>query len=603
MTQAPLPRTRPGIALAALLWTLLLAGCATGPGDRLPGDATDATEEAPDTPQEISLALPESEYRSTFNAVEQLLSAGNWMSAGAELELLAGNPMEVNDHAYLGYLQARTAFLRGDTAATLALLEGAREVGADLPVNYRMDTFRRAVLSLAGRHVESAQQAATMLAWLPPPERAAWKQRLWRDLQRAATIDLEKALARASDTEWIGWLHLALDVRTPPGGLPGALSLWLSRYPDHPAAGPLPGGMDFALQAPAPQQSVALLLPLSGRLAAAGQAILDGFLAAYYAARPLRLGEQNILILDSANYASANEAYDDAVARGVQIVVGPLRKSAVAELATRLQRPVPLLTLNRVHDVLPAAGSAMVQLSLSPEDEATTLAEAAFGRGARSAVVLQPAGPWGDKVARALQERWQSLGGRVTSRASYNDREDYSGAVQQALGIAASEARARRVRDILATAVEFTPRRRQDPDVVFLLSRKGAAARSIKPLLTFHYAGDLPVYALSSIYNGVEDERNRDLDGIHLVETPWLLGDREAMRRAIAGRDTGNDNYARLNALGADAYLVQGNFERLQSGPDALFRGSTGLLSMDPQLHIRRQLPLATFDGGVIKPQ
>jgi outer membrane PBP1 activator LpoA protein len=48
--------------------------------------------------------------------------------------------------------------------------------------------------------------------------------------------------------------------------------------------------------------------------------------------------------------------------------------------------------------------------------------------------------------------------------------------------------------------------------------------------------------------------------------------------------------------------MVQSGFSRLQSGADALFRGNTGLLTMDPNLTIKRELPAATFDGGVLKP-
>jgi len=156
---------------------------------------------------------------------------------------------------------------------------------------------------------------------------------------------------------------------------------------------------------------------------------------------------------------------------------------------------------------------------------------------------------------------------------------------------------------MLATNIEFTARRRQDMDVVFLLSRNGAEARSIKPLLAFHYAGNLPVYAMSSIYSGIPDPRDRDLNGINLVETPWLLGSNPSVRVAIAAGDTGSDNYTRLNALGADAFLLQSRFSQLQAGPDALIRGDTGLLSMDPQLQIHRELSLATFDEGALKAQ
>ena len=93
------------------------------------------------------------------------------------------------------------------------------------------------------------------------------------------------------------------------------------------------------------------------------------------------------------------------------------------------------------------------------------------------------------------------------------------------------------------------------------------------------------------------------MNGVNLVETPWLLGSNPGVRVAIAVGDTGSDNYTRLNALGADAFLLQSRFSQLQAGPDALIRGDTGLLSMDPQLQIHRELSLATFDEGALKAQ
>ena len=156
---------------------------------------------------------------------------------------------------------------------------------------------------------------------------------------------------------------------------------------------------------------------------------------------------------------------------------------------------------------------------------------------------------------------------------------------------------------MLRKNIEVTPRRRQDIDVIFLLSPSSAEARSIKPILAFHYAGDIPVYAPSSIYNGVPSEQNKDLNGTHLAEIPWLLGVNPGLRVSIAAADANGGNYTRLNALGADAYLIQSEFSRLQSGADALMRGNTGLLSMDPNLNIRRELSPATIDGGTVAAQ
>jgi hypothetical protein len=331
--------------------------------------------------------------------------------------------------------------------------------------------------------------------------------------------------------------------------------------------------------------------------------VLDGYLAAYYAARANGEKPPNLLVMDLDRYDSALAAYEEALSRGAGLVVGPLSKASVGELGTVLERPVPVLALNRAEQVLPASGSALVQMSLAPEDEATRIAELAFGRGARSALILRPAGDWGDKVDQALASRWRALGGRVAATTTYSGRDDYSAAVKAGLEVNNSEKRARGVRDMLATNIEFTARRRQDIDAVFLLSRSGDEARSIKPLLAFHYAGSVPVYAMSTVYSGLPDSRDKDLDGINLVETPWLLGSSPGLRVAIAAGGTGSDNYARLNALGADAFLLQTRFAQLQAGPDVLLRANTGLISMDPQLRLHRELPLATFDGGAIKAQ
>ena len=283
--------------------------------------------------------------------------------------------------------------------------------------------------------------------------------------------------------------------------------------------------------------------------------------------------------------------------------MGPLSKQAVAELAARPERSVPILALNRTERGASAATAALVQLSLAPEDEALQIAKVAFGRGLRRALILRPAGEWGDKVEGALRKRWTTLGADVTRSISYGSQEDYSNSIMLGLNLNASQQRASGVRSMLAENIEFTPRRRDDLDVIFLLTRNGAEARSLKPLLAYHYAGALPVYATSSVYSGAPDNRDKDLDGINLVETPWLLGSNPGLRVAIATGNTGSDNYTRLNALGADAYRIQTRFTQLQAGSDALISGDTGLLSMDPSLQIRRELSLATFDGGNLRAQ
>ena len=48
--------------------------------------------------------------------------------------------------------------------------------------------------------------------------------------------------------------------------------------------------------------------------------------------------------------------------------------------------------------------------------------------------------------------------------------------------------------------------------------------RELKPLLRFHDAGDIPVYAMGRIFSGkVQQASNQDLNGIVFPVTAWQL--------------------------------------------------------------------------------
>ena len=596
-----------GIAqLGTCLVLLGLWGCGSEPvKEPEPTPTPPVVEQPPPTPVRDALTLPPSAYSEQFLKADQLLADNQWMAASEVLATIPASGRSPTDGVYITYLQARIDYIRGKQGQALALLDTLNYPGIDPAQRYRILNLRRYILQMSGDYLESARLGDEILRLAPATDAPALQRSIWRDLQRTDTAQLEEAAGTAVDTRWQHWLELALLTRAPLAAQLQSLPLWLQGNPQHPAANPLPGGLGYLLNPPPGIQRVALLLPLSGRLAPAGRAVRDGYLASYYAALESGSPPMDVMVLDQDSYGSASVAYDAALAQGASIVVGPLSKEAVAELSSRGDRTIPVLALNRLdtEEVTAPGSSALVQFALAPEDEARDVASLAFGQGARSALILRPAGEWGSKVAEVLIGRWQDLGGTIANSVTYNGREDYSDSVKEALGIPASEQRAQEIRDILGANLEVNARRRQDVDVIFLLSSNGAEARSLKPLLAFHYAASVPVYAVSSIYSGRPDPRDRDLDGVRFVEMPWLLGENAELRNAIAAGKTGSDSYTRLNALGADAYLVQSQFLRLQAGADALFRGSTGLLSMDPQLQIERELELAEFDDGAVKPQ
>ena len=78
-----------------------------------------------------------------------------------------------------------------------------------------------------------------------------------------------------------GWLNLARAVVLPnPAAVAAAISAWENSYANHPAAGRA-AVLREAAQRDAESVQLSLVLPLSGPLAAAGDAVTRGFIAAY----------------------------------------------------------------------------------------------------------------------------------------------------------------------------------------------------------------------------------------------------------------------------------------------------------------------------------
>jgi outer membrane PBP1 activator LpoA protein len=116
--------------------------------------------------------------------------------------------------------------------------------------------------------------------------------------------------------------------------------------------------------------------------------------------------------------------------------------------------------------------------------------------------------------------------------------------------------------------------------------------------LSFHYAGDLPVYSTSHVASGRRDpQRNRDLNGIHLLETPWLLNPGAPLPAAVT-RGGADGEFADMYALGVDAFMLNWRLAQLRDTPNARIRGLTGLLNMDDSGRVHRELvPASVVDG------
>ncbi|GMR16998.1 MAG: penicillin-binding protein activator [Gammaproteobacteria bacterium] len=428
------------------------------------------------------------------------------------------------------------------------------------------------------------------------------RRRLWEGLLVSDARMLREAAAVATDPVVAGWLSLgALATATGRQGIgwSNGVRRWQERHARHPALGILSdlhladgGVLDYPGR-------IALLLPLSGKNAAAGKAVQNGFFGAYFSAAATLEDAQQIRVYDAAAAGGARTAYADAIAAGAEFVVGPLMRSNVAALAQDGLLPVPLLALNYLPDHI-LAPPGMYQFALAPEDEAVAAAQRAYADGARHAVALFPGNDWGRRVVAAFRAKFEALGGVLLDFRGYQPADqDFSLEIKDLMGLSQSLERYRRLRANIEHPLQFEPRRRQDVDMIFLAA--GAkAGRLLKSQLKFHYSGDLQVYSTSFIY-AMDRRSDSDLNGLMFADTPWIVAPPAWIAdfpEIYARYWPGERRLGRLHAMGYDAYqLVAGLFSARDGTMDELI-GATGRLTLASDGRIHRQLAWAQFQRG-----
>ena len=372
----------------------------------------------------------------------------------------------------------------------------------------------------------------------------------------------------------------------------------------HQTAPPLVPPAPRLATSPVPQVAagslIALLLPLTGRQSAAALSVRDGFLTAYYS-QPAQ-GRPGLRIYDTAQMSVA-AAVNQATQDGAGIIVGPLTREEVTAAAAYSGPRPPMLTLNAIPGSA-AAGNALYQYALSPEEEARQVARRVVADGNRAGVALVPSGEWGKRVLAAFSQELSAAGGQLLDVAIYDaGSTDYAAAISEVLRINESEARAKRLESVLGTRLTFQPRRRGD--VAFIFSPGQAQAeRLLRPQLKFYFAGDVPTYATADAFEP-DANANQDLDGLFFPDAPWLLGGAlvESVREATsAAWPAGGPRRNILFAFGFDAARLAAALRVLSAqnaGATSLaVDGLTGHLTIGADGHVLRDLMWAQIRNG-----
>lgn len=490
-------------------------------------------------------------------------------------------------------LSARLLFIQGKPKSALAKLAS---IGKAEDLNRESLADYHETLALIYQSRGDLSQAVNERIQLDPllkdDNRQIQNRRLlWLHLTKLPQAELNTlALESHEDSFLKAWMKLALIARKEkqnPNQLLTEIIQWQQNYPNHPANSLLPPSLEAIRSSlyPFPRQ-IALLLPLSGPLSGPGLAIKDGFIAALKADN----ASKNLHLYDT-NTADAITLYHQALADGADYVVGPLTRSDTAKLAG-IAHPVPTLMLNDINSSMDQNG---YKFGLSPSNEARQVAMKANQKGLRKALIIAPAGEWGNDIAKAFKDQLTALGGTVVDTLAFENNTDLTTAVREFLHVSEKEAQEKQVRSSPGQPIALAEKRRNDFDMIFLLAYP-SKARQIMPLIKYYFASDIPVYATSTVYAGnTNTMKDRDLDGIIFCDMPWVFANQLPNKNWPEQLNA----YSRLYAIGMDSYALSNQLNQLLIFPAMGMNDNSGVLYLNKAQRIGRVLAWGKFNGGV----
>lgn len=552
-------------------------------------------------------ATQKTEYE--IKAADQFLSQQQPQKAAAVLATLHQTALSPTQRGTTGLIEARTLLINGQVTQAIQALNALTPQTTHLTTTQQIQrhTLLANAYETAGNTAASIVEHNILQQLLTDPKTQHENlMATWQSLQSLSSNQLNALLNQSPSPTLRGWVTLALLSKSSnsPAENAAAIAQWQSNYPTHPAMALFPKTKTTTNTQIRPQV-IALLLPLHGQLAETGQAIRNGFLAAYYHDKQQDpLNNTEIKLYDTST-ADINTRYKQAVAEGATRIIGPLLKKRLRDLVDNSDITIPTIALNTLPDYQNSLPN-LYQFGLSPIDETEQATTHALQKGYRHAMLIASDANWSQQIAQPFLTQWQAGDGQITLQLNYHSTQNLSNTIATALGISLATQDFKKLHALLGDKIRYLPRRRQDIDFIYLIAQP-AVARQIMPLLRFYYAGDLPVYSTAQVYPGHLSRRaKRDMNGIAFYDMPWVLtpnqlslGLQKIRQQIETVWPMSFSRHPKLYALGIDAYQLTTQLPTLQS--HTAIQGATGKLSLSDNQHIYRQLQWSQLSHG--KPQ
>ena len=533
---------------------------------------------------------------TSYTSAKTFYEQGEFQKA---LDLLESDVLpttsSIQFNAYL--LAAQTAAYLDNATDAMHYLEQADTLpAARHPDNQNtLKESKASLLEYFGNWSDAVRLRMDLTYNLPLNEGDENQAKLWTAIQNLSQNDLDE-LSQQNIPLLNGWITISSILRDQSLSIEQQLTMfekWQTANPNHPAS--LTPPQDFLIMSSVKEmapQKIVLLLPMSGKLERASQAIVDGFFATYYSQKEAR---PTVSVVDIDAFPTVLDALNAANEKQPDVIIGPLQKNNVAQVS-RQELPYPVIALNQLD--INQHPKNLYHFSLSADDEIHEIITFAKKEGAKKAAILSIQDTWALKQSDEFRAAASKENVDIISNQSYaNTPKGRQDAIQKLLLINESFARKRLIEQWTGTNVESIARSREDLDYVYYVGKLNDA-KQIRPLLDFYFADKIPMLASSTLNDSAPEKstKSEDIERILFTELPALTPKNVTLSSVLKNQNS--NILRRLQALGADSYLLANKYPLFTLLPSTKISANTGIITIDENGIFHKRPEIMTYRKG-----
>ena len=369
---------------------------------------------------------------------------------------------------------------------------------------------------------------------------------------------LDKILAEGRSELDQGYVEFARNHRNHSGSRLSDLdSEWEDRYPDHPAKlligtrlVPSSSGRNpVKFSSDADISHIAVIMPLSGKLASYGDAFRQGIIMAQR-----EKGLTSSIRYYDSNTEDVAAVYNEAVADGAGFVIGPLTKENVGKVLNN-GVSVPTLAINSFDNV--SADNAYF-FALTPENEGAQAAKKIRRDGHYTPLLIVPNTEKGSRIISGFRRQWDAYSGTTDDIIvkRFMNKQDVNHAISEGMSYGSV-------------------------DAVYLCG-SALEVSVIREQMDAEYPGNRAYYITSNSNPGnLHASVTKKMKGINIGDLPWLVEDYDLKDDISDNLDSSNISVLTFFAMGYDAVSIVPELSSL-TGSRRSVEGLTGNITVDP---------------------